>query len=200
MSIPVSGQPVEGRRSAGGADPPAAVPSFTFAHAAERTYEFPAPLADAFAWHRRVGRLLALLPSIEVVDAAPDGRYRLRYHATEAGRYRVSIVCDVRARVDERRRELSIVPVHGARHAPLTAGPATMCGYGEYEHRISFHPLGERTRIVCRMRISATLPVAGTLRLLPAALLRVAATRRLRRRLNEIVRVFTERLIREFRR
>ena len=168
------------------------------AGAAERSYVFPAGLAQAFDYHRDVDRLIGFLPHIRVAQKHADDRFRLVYSAIDAGICRVKIVCDVRVAIDAARHAIAIEPLRPVDPVGSDAGLNRMTGPGEYESEIAFHPSGERTRIDCRMSMRARLPVALSLRLIPTARLDAGADRIFRRRLEEILSHFIEASIRGY--
>jgi len=171
----------------------------TFGGSARRTYLFPAALARAFDYHRDIDRLIGFLPHIRVAHRYADDRFRLIYSAIDAGICRVTIVCDARVAIDAARHTIAIEPLHQDDPVAIDAGLNRMTGPGEYTSEILFSPSGERTMVDCRMSMRARLPVALSLRLIPAARLDAGADRIFRRRLEEILSRFVEQSIRGYR-
>jgi len=162
------------------------------AGAARRSFLFPAPLDAAFRFNSQLDAMLGLLPHIELV-AAKGPRRRLCYHATEAGLYHVRIYCTVLTEIDPREHRIRIRPTDDP--APDHAGFRSMSGHGRYESTVSFDGHEDATRVVYALKLSATLPTPGSLRLLPEAVVNAHAAHRFRVRLDEILDGFVERSI-----
>jgi Polyketide cyclase / dehydrase and lipid transport len=165
----------------------------SIAGAARRSYTFPAPLDAAFAFNADLDRMLGLLPHIAVVGAPSPSTRRLCYAATESRLYRVRIHCTVVTEIDAGARRIRITPT--ADPARAQAGFRSMSGRGRYDSTIRFHPQGDATRIDYELELGAELPVAGSLRLIPTAMLDASAERIFRRRLDEILDGFVQRSI-----
>jgi hypothetical protein len=165
----------------------------SIAGAARRSYMFPAPLDAAFRFNSDLDRMLGLLPHIVVTDAPSAAARRLCYAATESGLYRVRIHCTVITEVDERARLIRIRPTADATRQQ--AGFRSMSGHGRYTSTIRFRAHGEETRIDYELKLDAELPVAGSLRLIPTALLNAGAERIFRARLDEIIGGFVRRSV-----
>ena len=168
------------------------------AGSALRSYRFPAPRAEAFAFHRDVARSIGFLPHISIASHLGPDRYRLLYSATEASLYQVQIFCDVLAKVDATEQTILIRPLEGRMPIPHEAGLFSMTGRGRYASEIVFRPSGSATLVTYSLALSATLPVALSLRLLPGPLIATAADRILRRRMDEIMHRFVDRSIMAF--
>src|SRR5512135_1314670 len=165
----------------------------SIAGAARRSYTFPAPLDPAFRFNADLDTMLGLLPHIEVIDAPSPSTRRLCYAATESGLYRVRIHCTVVTDIDEVAHRIRIRPT--ADRAREQAGFRSMSGRGRYDSTIRFHAHGEATRVDYELKLGAELPVAGSLRLIPTAMLNASAERIFRRRLDEILDGFVRRSI-----
>lgn len=162
-----------------------------------RRYTFPAPLQVAFQFNTDLDRMIALLPHIAVIDEPATSVRRLCYHATEAGIYRVRVYCTVAAQIDAKSHCLRIRPLDDP--ASPRAGFRSMRGRGRYESTVRFRPDGNVTRIEYRLKISASVPTPGLLRLLPSAVVQARAGRRFRARLDEILGTFVRRSIAAYR-
>lgn len=164
-----------------------------FAGTARRSYMFPAPLERAFRFNADLDAMLALLPHIAVVGAPSAAVRRLCYGATESGLYRVRIHCTVSTEIDARACTIRIVPRPD--ETPPHAGFRSMSGTGRYGSTIGFHRANDETRIDYGLMLSAELPVPGSLRLVPTAVLNAGAERIFHARLEEILDGFVARSI-----
>lgn len=169
----------------------------TIAGSARRAYDFPAPLDAAFRFNADVDRMLRLLPHIAVVAAPRADERRLCYHATEGGLYHVRILCTVTVKVDRRAHEIRIRPL--ADPAREEAGFRSMSGAGRYESTIRFREHGGDTRVEYALKLSARVPTATSLRLLPERLVQARAEQRFLARLDEILEGFVQRSIAAYR-
>jgi hypothetical protein len=163
------------------------------AGSAQHSYRFPAPPAEAFAFHRDVARSIGFLPHISIASQLGPNRYRLLYSATEAHLYQVRIFCDVLAKADAKKQSILIRPLPSSMPVPQEAGLYSMTGGGRYASKIAFRPSGAATLVTYTLSLAATLPVALSLRLFPRKLVATAADGILRRRMDEIMSRFVER-------
>ena len=74
-----------------------------------------------------------------------------------------------------------------------------MSGAGRYESTIRFRAHGDDTRIEYALKLSARVPTAASLRLLPAGLVQARTAQRFRARLDEILEGFAQRSIAAYR-
>ena len=74
-----------------------------------------------------------------------------------------------------------------------------MSGQGRYESTVRFRAEKDATRVDYALKLAATLPTPGALRLLPERLVNERAGHRFRMRLDEILDGFVERSIAAYR-
>jgi hypothetical protein len=172
--------------------------SVDFAGSARRSFRFPAPPAEAFAFHADVARAIGFLAHIEIASCGGEDRFHLVYAATEAGLYRVRIHCDVLAHADPQALALRIRPIEPGAPVRFEAGLNSMTGAGRYASDVVFVPDGQGTRVDCSLSLAATLPVARSLRLLPRTIVAAGARRIVSRRIDEILERFSRESVAAF--
>ncbi len=155
-----------------------------------RAYAFPAGRAAAFAYYADFRNVVSSLSLISLVKAYGGERYRLVYHSTELGLYRVRIFCDVQVRLDRENWVLHVDPWPAPAAAPCESGMTLTQAQGRYSSESIFHDEGDHTRIEYRLGLSARLPVPLGLRLVPGPLLDGAAHGITARRMHDIIEDF----------
>jgi hypothetical protein len=165
-----------------------------------RSFIFPADLRTSMAYFYNTGRILQYLPHISMLQAYSPTCYRMMYHTTELGVYKVRITCDLEVSLDEEEQVLRFTSLEGYAPVEVEAGWNSISAQGIYTSESRFHDEGEHTRIVYSLRLQAELPVPlAALVLLPSVRDRIAnsiTTWRMR----EIADGFIERSILEYNR
>lgn len=165
---------------------------------ANRSFLFPARLAETFAYYEDIPRSLSFLPHISIVSCQAADQYRLLYSALESGIYRVNIFCDVRTTADQNKHSLRISPSNGMTPVKNKASLHSMTCQGSYMSEILFSEMKEQTRIAFRMELKASFPAPFALRFVPGALVNIRANRILQHRMEEITNRFIEQSIQEY--
>jgi hypothetical protein len=164
-----------------------------------RTFVFPAPLETAFDFYADMERTLGFLTHISLVQHRSERRYRMLYHTTELGVYRINMYCDIEIRLDRNAWTLSILP---AKDVPPVAPEITlysMAAQGTYSSQSIFTTSGSRTQIEYRLNLDANLPVPFGARLMPTSVTNAIAQNITQWRIHEIAEGFIERSIRYYR-
>jgi hypothetical protein len=168
------------------------------AGAAHRSFVFPAELPTAFAYYSDLERVLTYLPHICVVQAYHYNQFRMLYSTTELGVYHIRIFCDLQARLDEKERTLSIIPLNGVSPARTTAGAQSATTHGFFSSTSVFYADGAETTIEYSLQLQADLPRPGRLRFMPRSAVNRIAHGITQRRIGEIAAGFIERSIDAF--
>jgi hypothetical protein len=168
------------------------------AGAAHRSFVFPAELPTAFAYYSDLERVLTYLPHICVVQAYRYNQFRMLYSTTELGVYHIRIFCDLQARLDEKERTLSIIPLNGVPRAKTTAGAKSATTHGLFSSTSVFQAAGAETTIEYSLQLRADLPNPGGVRLMPRSAVNRIAHGITQRRIDEIAAGFIERSIDAF--
>lgn len=162
------------------------------------SFAFPAELPTAFAYYSDLDRILTYLPHIFVVRAYRFNQFRMLYSTTELGVYRIRIFCDLQARLDEKERTLSIIPLNGVPPAKTTKGVKSATTQGVFSSKSVFHPAGDETTVEYSLELRADLPTPGGLRFMPRSVVNHVAHSITRWRISEIAEGFIERSIDAF--
>ena len=167
--------------------------------AVQRSFLFPADLPTAFDYYCDIDRILHFLPHISIVNKYAGDGYRMLYHTTELGIYRVNIYCDLVAEIDRQKPSINfhplehvILPVRGE------VGLYSLIGQGYYSSISTFSPEREQTRIEYQLSLSAELPIPLGLRLVPNSIIDGIANNLVQWRINEIAEGFITRSLRAF--
>jgi hypothetical protein len=158
-----------------------------------RSFVFPAELATAFAYFSGLDRILTYLPHICVVRAYRFNQFRMLYSTTELGVYHIRIFCDLQARLDEKERTLSIIPLNGVPPAKTEKGIKSATTQGVFSSRSVFHPAGNETTVEYSLELQAELPTPGGLRFMPRSVVNHVAHSITQSRISEIAEGFIER-------
>jgi hypothetical protein len=163
-----------------------------------RSFAFPADLPTVFAYYSDLDRVLTYLPHICVVQAFRYNQFRMLYSTTELGVYRIRIFCDLQARLDEKERTLSIIPLNGVPPAKTTKGVKSATTQGVFSSKSVFHPAGDETTVEYSLELRADLPTPGELRFMPTSVVNRIVHSITQRRIGEIAEGFIERSIDAF--
>jgi len=163
-----------------------------------RSFTFPAELATAFAYFSDLDRILTYLPHICVVRAYHFNQFRMLYSTTELGVYHIRIFCDLQARLDEKGRTLSIIPLNGVPPAKTEKGVKSATTQGVFSSKSVFHAAGDRTTVDYSLDLRADLPTPDGLRFMPRSVVNHVAHSITRWRIGEIAEGFIERSIDAF--
>lgn len=165
-----------------------------------RSFIFPADLPTACAYFGDVARAIGRLPHIRLVNTYAPNHFRLLYHASELGIYRIRLYCDVQAQFDAKRRILRVTPLNG--HLPVKARVTlnSLTAQGTYASETVFQAAGDHTRVDYHLSLRATVPKMLGLKLVPDSVLERIAHTTAMWRIHEIADGLIERSIREFER
>jgi hypothetical protein len=165
-----------------------------------RSFIFPADLPTACAYVGDVARAIGRLPHIRLVNTYAPNHFRLLYHASELGIYRIRLYCDVQAQFDAKRRILRVTPLNG--HLPVKARVTlnSLTAQGTYASESVFQAAGDHTRVDYHLSLRATVPKMLGLKLVPDSVLERIAHTTAMWRIHEIADGLIERSIREFER
>ncbi len=156
------------------------------AGAVQRSFTFPGRVPEACAFFGDFERLLPYLPHIRPVETYAPDQFRLLYHTTELGLYTVRLYCDVQVTINPERTRLTVAPLPG--HAPVAprATLRSLVAQGCFASESRFMPAGRRTRVDYALQLSADLPKAVSLSLVPDAVVEHIAAEIAARRIAEI--------------
>ena len=160
-----------------------------------RSFIFPANRADAFKFYSNLEHTLNYLTHISILQSFADLQYRVVYHSSELGIYRVRIFCDIGADLDRDAWAIRIHPLEGITPIRNKAGLYSLSAQGQYTSESLFAEEGNQTRIDYRLQLSASLPVPHGVRFMPSAVLDNIAQSIMNWRIQEIVEGFIERSI-----
>jgi hypothetical protein len=164
-----------------------------------RSYLFPANLDTAYDFYCDINRIFHYLPHISIVNQYPQHRYRMLYHTTELGVYRVNIYCDLVVEIDKTH---SHILIHPAEPTGATmkgeVGLYSLVSHGEYTSSSTFVSQGDQTRIDYQFSLKAELPVPLGLRLVPNSVLDSIASSLAKWRIDEIAEGFINRSLEAF--
>ncbi len=123
-----------------------------------RSFLFPADLPTACAYFGDFNHIARYLPHIGLVKAYAPNHFRMLYHTTELGVYRVRIYCDLEARFDEKKHVLRVAPLDG--HPPVKSRVTinSLTSQGTYTSESVFRAGGGRTRVDYHLVLKARLP------------------------------------------
>ena len=158
-------------------------------------FVFPAPLPEAYAFYREMGRSLHFLPHISIVRQYGPDQFRMLYATTELGIYRVRLYCDLQVSPSSDSRLLKISPLEDKPPVRSEFGIYSLTAQGYYTSESVFHDEGDRTRIDFRLALSARLPVPAGIRFMPESVLNSIASSITQWRISEITHGFIHRSI-----
>jgi hypothetical protein len=159
-----------------------------------RSFLFPVNLSSAFDFYCDFDRILHFLPHISIVNKYPNQGYRMLYHTTELGVYRVNIYCDIAVETEQQPLCIKIKPSHLS-GVPVKGevGLYSLIGQGYYSSTSTFTPEGDQTRIEYQFSLNAELPIPLGLRLVPNNILDGIASNLTKWRIKEIAEGFITR-------
>jgi hypothetical protein len=163
-----------------------------------RTFSFPAPLKTAFEFYSDMERTLGFLTHVSLTHRYNEQQYRMLYHTTELGIYRIQLFCDIDIQMDRDAWILGIQPSKSFAPVEQEVGLYSISGQGIYSSQSIFKPVGNRTEIEYRLKLQAYLPVPYGVRFVPTPVLNSAAHRITEWRIHEIVQGFIDRSIRYY--
>jgi hypothetical protein len=165
-----------------------------------RSFLFPADLPAACAYFGDFNRIAGYLPHIGLVKAYAPTHFRMLYHTTELGVYRVRIYCDLEARFDEKKHILYVAPLNGRPPVKSRVTINSLTAQGMYMSESAFRAAGGHTRVDYHLVLKARLPKPLGLKLIPDGILERIAHNITMWRIHEIADGFVERSINEFER
>ena len=164
----------------------------------QRSFLFPADIDTALNYYSNLHRTFSFIDHISIMHHHGDEEYRMVYHATELGIYRVRIFCDIRAEVDCHQSELR---VHSLDHYPpmsSKAGIYSLSSQGSYNSRSIFKANGDQTEIKYDLQLNASLPIPIGLRFMPEQVIGQIANNITQWRITQIAENFIDRSLRAF--
>jgi hypothetical protein len=164
----------------------------------QRSFVFPTELPTAFAYFSDLDRILTYLPHICVVRAYRFNQFRMLYSTIELGVYHIRIFCDLQARLDEKERALSIIPLNGVPPAKTEKGVKSATTQGVFSSQSVFYADGGETTVEYSLELRAELPTPGGLRFMPRSVVNHIAHSITQSRISEIANGFIERSIDAF--
>jgi hypothetical protein len=164
-----------------------------------QTFTFPANLEAAFNYYADLNHTLSILPHIAILERYNQSSYRVMYHTTELGIYRVHIICDLEADTDRKNWVLRVTPRTNQKSVREEAGIYSLTAQGSYTSESRFFAQGSQTQVEYKLRLHATLPVPIGVRLMPDSVLNNIARNITQWRIHEIAGGFIERSIRAYR-
>lgn len=165
---------------------------------AKLSFMFPAPRETAYQYYQDMGRVVQHLPHIHLISILDDETFRLMYDTVELGAYRIRILCDVQAELDETRQLLRFNPVAKSPHIEMKAGFKSATARGYYASNSYFVSEGEQTRIEYELDLQAELPTPLALRVVPGGVLNRISYNITNWRIDEIAGGFIENSIAHF--
>ncbi len=162
----------------------------------QRTYLFPADTPSCFAYFSNSGQILNYLPHISIIHTYLPDQYRVSYHATEMGIYRILVICDLQIFSDVVEKVLTVRPLKDQTpKVQPNVGLYSLTGQGLYHSTSVFHPDGDKTLIDFSLQLEASLPVPFGLKLMPDSLLSTIASEITQWRIREIGDGFMQRAV-----
>lgn len=163
-----------------------------------RTFIFPAPLESAFEFYADIERTLGFLTHISLVQRRSDRQYRMLYHTSELGVYRIKMYCDIDVQLDRQARVLRITPSTGIPPVAQEIGVYSLSAQGTYSSQSVFTPMQDQTQIDYQLNLNASMPVPYGVRFMPGSVLNSIAHGITEWRMHEIAEGFIERSIRYY--
>jgi hypothetical protein len=120
------------------------------------------------------------------------------YSTIELGVYHIRIFCDLQARLDEKGRTLSIIPLNGVPPAKTEKGVKSATTQGFFSSQSVFYADGGETAVEYGLELRAELPTPGGLRFMPRSVVNHIAHSITQSRISEIAEGFIERSIDAF--
>jgi len=157
-----------------------------------RSFIFPAELPTAFEYYSDLNRTFSILPHISILQQYDEGQFRMLFSTTELGIYRVRLICDLQAEIDQDHWIVRFLPLAEAPHVKNKAGISSLSGKGYYSSISLFRPQENHTQIDYKLRLHANLPVPFGLRFMPTNIINDIAARITQWRINEIAETFIE--------
>jgi len=167
--------------------------------AVKRSFHFPADLSTAFDFFCDIDRILHFLPHISIVNQYAGNGYRMLYHTTELGIYRVNIYCDLVVEINRQKPSINIHPLDPV--SPMVrseVGLYSLISQGYFSSISTFFPERDQTRIEYQLSLSAELPIPLGLRLIPNSIIDGIANNLVQWRINEIADGFIYRSLGAF--
>lgn len=162
------------------------------------SFMFPAPPETAYRYYQDIERVVEHLPHIHLARVLGNDTFRLMYDTVELGAYRIRILCDVRAELDDSYGLLRFAPVEKSPAVVPKAGLNSVTARGYYASNSYFTSEGDQTRIEYELDLRAELPPPLALRLVPAGILNRISANITNWRIKEIAGGFIESSIAHF--
>lgn len=165
---------------------------------AQRSFLFPANVSAVSAYFGHFENIVGLLPHITLVKRYAAHQFRVLYHTTELGLYRVRIYCDLEAQLDPLHRLLRVLPIAARPAVKARATLNSLTAQGRYTSTTQFLAEGTHTRVEYRLRLRASLPTPLGLTLVPDSVLNQIARNITQWRIREIADGLVEGSIKDF--
>jgi len=165
-----------------------------------RSFLFPAPREAAVAYYCDFNQVVKHLSLISLVNELGNDRFRVMYHSTELGVYRIKIYCDVQTLFNEKENVLVVQTIDDHPKMPVKSGWNSSETHGAFASQSVFYEEGEQTRIEYKLHLRAAVPPPLGLRMVPAGVLNQIADNITAWRMDAIIDRFVEDTIKDFRR
>lgn len=170
----------------------------TIAGTAHRSFSFPADLTTAFEFYSDMQRTFGFLSHISILKHYSEEQYRMAYHSTELGIYRIQIICNIQAELDQKTSVIRIRPLKSVPAIQNKAGLYSLTAQGYFTSDSIFSQQDGKTEIDYRLKLNAKLPVPHGVRFMPGPVINNIARGITQRRLQEVVEGFIQRSTRAF--
>jgi hypothetical protein len=164
-----------------------------------QTFTFPANLKTSFDYFADLQHTFSILPHISILDQYNESSFRMLYHTTELGIYKVRIICDLKAESDHQNWVLRVDPCPSKKPVFSEAGLYSLTAPGAYTSVSHFREQGDLTQVEYKLRLNASLPVPLGVRFMPDSVLSNIASNITQWRIHEIANGFIERSLRAYR-
>ena len=160
---------------------------------AHRTFSVPTDLATTHTYYSDFAQVITHVPHIRLVRAYGPHQFRVMYHTTELGVYRVRIYCDLQVTFHSAQQTLDVAPLVGIEPARSRVTVNSLTAQGTYSSQSIFRTSGDYTQIEYQLELAAELPKPLGLSLIPDPMLEQIAQHITDWRIDEIAQGFIDR-------
>jgi hypothetical protein len=153
---------------------------------AKRSFLFPGTIQEAMGHYALMEDLFKYLPNITLTKAYSKTQFRVLFHSTELGIYKILLYCDLEVTIDTVNNMITVGILNGKKPIKPKAGMHSSLGMAQFVSKSQFVPDGNYTRIYYHLDIKGKLPKPLAFSLVPDNITNYIAESIANRRIFEI--------------
>jgi hypothetical protein len=146
-----------------------------------------------------MGQLFQYLPHIKLIKTYSRTHFRVLFHSTELGIYKIELYCDLEVLRDRANQQIKVEHLTGKKTVKPKAGMHSIRGMANFNSLSSFKPEGDQTRIYYHLNLEGRLPKPLAFSLVPDNITDHIAESIAKRRIHEIADGFITGSLTDFR-